>query len=127
MYFTITSRIVILIGILIYFWIVLRLIRSRALDLKYTLLWILSGVVVLVIDIFPQAFEVVLGLLGIRTYMYGAILLGMAFLAMILMSITSIVSKQKQRIKTLIQQNALLEKRVRDIEEKLSDQATEQN
>ena len=124
MYFTLTSRIAILIGVLVYFWIVVKLIRSRALDLKYTLLWILSGVVVLVIDAFPQTFEIILGLLGIRTYMYGAILLGMAFLAMILMSITSIVSKQKQRIKTLIQQNALLEKRVRDMEEKLSDGRT---
>ena len=124
MYFTLTSRTVILIGVLVYFWIVIKLIRSRALDLKYTLLWILSGVVVLVIDAFPQTFEIILGLLGIRTYMYGAILLGMAFLAMILMSITSIVSKQKQRIKTLIQQNALLEKRVRDMEEKLSDGRT---
>lgn len=117
MYFTLTSRIVILIGVIIFFGIIIKLIQKNSLDLKYTLLWFVSGLVILIIDAFPQLFEVVMSLLGIRTYMYGVIMLGMAFLTMILMAITSIVSKQKQRIKTLIQQNALLEKRIRDLEQ----------
>lgn len=116
MYFTLTSRIVILIGVIIFFGIIIRLIKKNSLDLKYTLLWIASGIIILIIDAFPQLFEIVMSLLGIRTYMYGVIMLGMGFLAMILMAITSIVSKQKQRIKTLIQQNALLEKRIRELE-----------
>ncbi|WP_248405315.1 DUF2304 domain-containing protein [Butyrivibrio fibrisolvens] len=121
MYFTITSRIVILIGVIIFFGIIIKLIQKNSLDLKYTLLWFASGIIILIIDAFPQLFEVVMSLLGIRTYMYGVIMLGMAFLTMILMAITSIVSKQKQRIKTLIQQNALLEKRIRDLEQGASE------
>ncbi len=117
MYFTLTSRMVILIGVIIFFGIIIKLIQKNSLDLKYTLLWFASGIIILIIDAFPQLFEVVMSLLGIRTYMYGVIMLGMAFLTMILMAITSIVSKQKQRIKTLIQQNALLEKRIRDLEQ----------
>ena len=121
MYFTLTSRIVILIGVIIFFGIIIKLIQKNSLDLKYTLLWFASGIIILIIDAFPQLFEVVMSLLGIRTYMYGVIMLGMAFLTMILMAITSIVSKQKQRIKTLIQQNALLEKRIRDLEQGASE------
>jgi type II secretory pathway component PulJ len=41
----------------------------------------------------------------------------LGFVVIILLSLTSIVSKQNERIKTLVQANTLLEKRIRELEE----------
>ena len=49
--------------------------------------------------------------------MNGLFIIGIGFIVMILMAITSIVSKQNKKIRTLIQDNAILEKRVRELEE----------
>jgi hypothetical protein len=45
--------------------------------------------------------------------------MGVAFIIMIIMSLTSIVSKQSNKIRNLVQYTALLEKRIRDIEQSI--------
>ena len=51
--------------------------------------------------------------------MNGLFALSVFFIIIILMSLTSIVSKQTEKIRTLTQENALLEERIRKLEEKL--------
>ena len=66
--------------------------------------------------IFPELLSRIIKIFGIQSNMNGLYLFCIAFMMMILMSITSIVSKQNKKIRTLIQENALLEKRIRDLE-----------
>lgn len=103
-------------GILIYFYILFYLIKKKSLNLKYTLLWILSGLVMLVIAIFPKVMISVTRILGIIDVTNGLFALMIFFILIILMSITGIVSKMKEKNKQLVQQCALLEKRVRELE-----------
>lgn len=56
-------------------------------------------------------------LLGINSNMNGLYVVSIAFIAMITMSLTSIVSKQTEKIKNLTQSIAKMEKRIRDLEE----------
>ena len=46
-------------------------------------------------------------------------LLGIGFVIILVMSLTAIVSHQTERIRTLAQDNAMLEKRIRDLEKKI--------
>jgi predicted PurR-regulated permease PerM len=56
--------------------------------------------------------------LGIVDMMNGLFVLCIAFIIMILMSITSIVSGQAEKIKNLTQTISKMEKRIRELEER---------
>ena len=117
---TSTLRIVLIVVILLYFWIILRLLKRRSLALKYTLLWLLMGIVMAVFVIFPTLLSVMGHAVGIVDNMNALFTAAIGFAFCILMAMTSIVSKQSSRIKRLIQENALLEKRIRELENKIS-------
>lgn len=105
-----------IIGMLIYFYILFYLIKKKSLNLKYTLLWIFSGLIMLIILIFPNIMISITKFLGIVDTTNGLFALIIFFILIILMSITGIVSKMKEKNKQLVQQCALLEKRVRELE-----------
>lgn len=110
-------RIAILIGIVVYFFILIMLLRQKRLNLKYTLLWLFSGLMMLVLSVFPQLLSGITNLLGIQLQS-NALFAILFFCGMIiLMSLTSIISRQNESIKQLVQHMALLEKRVREAEE----------
>ena len=70
-----------------------------------------------VLVIAPGLLDLVAGLLGIATPMNALFAIAIGFIIIILMSLTAIVSKQTERIKNLAQENAMLEKRLREQEE----------
>lgn len=112
-----TLRVVLIIGVIIYFVIVLMFLKNKALALRYTLLWLAAGVVLGIMVIWPKTLVGFVHLLGISSNMNGLFILSIAFLVMILMSITSIVSKQADKIKNLTQTIAKMEKRIRELED----------
>ena len=113
-----TLRITLIAGIIFYFILIFIFLKYKALSLKYTLLWILAGLVMLFFVFFPQVLYMIIGLLGIQSGMNGLFLICIGFIVIILMSLTSIVSGQRNKIKTLTQEMAVLEKRLRELEEK---------
>ena len=112
-----TLRTTLIIAVLIYFIVILKFLKDKALSLKYTLLWIFSGLIMGAFVIFPKLLLKIVGLVGIQSNMNGLFIFAIAFCMMILMSITSIVSRQNKKIRTLVQENAILEKRVRELEQ----------
>lgn len=111
-------RIAILIALFFYFFILIMLLRQKRLALKYTLLWLFSGLLMLILSIFPQLLCGVTRLLGIQLQSNALFALLFFCGMIILMSMTSIISKQNEAIKQLVQYTAQLEKRVRDMEQK---------
>ena len=114
-----TLRVVLIIGIVMYFGVVIKLLKEKKLMLKYSLLWLFMGVVLAILVIFPELLFVISNLIGIVDSMNGLFSFAIAFMLMLLLAITSIVSKQSERIKNLIQDNAMLEKRIRELETQL--------
>lgn len=114
----ITLRIVLSIGVISYFVIILMFLKKKALALKYTLLWLAAGLVLGIMVVWPETLTVFIHMLGITGNMNGLFVLCIAFLIMILMSITSIVSKQSENIKKLTQTISKMEKRIRELEER---------
>ena len=114
---SITLRIFILIGIIFYFVLIFHFLRKKELALKYTLLWMAAGVIMLFFDLFPTLLTFMVHLFGIELPVNGIFAICIFFLIILLMSITSIVSKQTERIRTLTQYTATLEKRIRQLEE----------
>lgn len=110
-------RLSLIIAVVCYFIIVLYLLKKKAISLKYTLLWLAAGVVMAVLVIWPELLTALIGLIGIQSSMNGLFLMGLAAVIAILMSLTSIVSKQNEKIRSLTQTVAMMEKRVRELEE----------
>ncbi len=106
-----------IIAVLCYFILILLFLKRRALELKYTLLWLLAGVVMGAFVIFPKLLSLLTKMLGIESTMNGLYVLCIGFIIIILMALTSIVSRQSIKIRALIQENAMLEKRMREIED----------
>ena len=111
--------ITLLVGLLVYFFIILMLLKYKEISLKYTLLCLLSGLLLVLLVIFPSILTWLSNVLGFQSNMNGLMVMGVAFIIMIIMSLTSIVSKQSNKIRNLVQYTALLEKRIRDIEQSI--------
>lgn len=116
-----TLRCILIVGIVIYFFVVYRLLKNKRLSLKYSLLWLFMGCMMALFVLFPKLLEILTGILGIVNQMNGLFTVAIAFAFILLMAITSIVSKQSNSIKELVQNNALLEKRIRELESKESE------
>ncbi len=109
--------IALILAIAVFFIAVLWLLKNRRLALKYTLLWFLTGFILLLLVIFPNLMSFAASLVGIKSRMNALYIFLIAFLILLVFSLTSIVSRQTDRIRDLAQSQAILEKRVRELEE----------
>ena len=99
-----------------YFILILIFLKRKSLELKYTLLWLFAGLFMGLAVAFPNILEYLTKVLGMQSIMNGLYVVCIGFIIIILMALTSIVSKQTMKIRTLIQEIGMLEKRVRELE-----------
>lgn len=111
-----TLFIFMIIAELLFFSLIVLFIKKKRLALRYAFMWIFGGLIMVVFTIFPQLFISLIKTSGVTSVMNGLFALLFFFVMIILMSLTSIVSKQDDTIRKLIQDNAILEKRIRDLE-----------
>lgn len=111
-----TLRITLIAAVICYFIIILYFLKQRALNLKYTLLWLLAGAVMGILVIVPELLTAIIHLFGIQDNMNGLFIFCIGFIIMILLSLTSIASRQNRKIRTLTQELAILDKRLRELE-----------
>lgn len=104
-------------AVICYFILILHYLKKKMLELKYTLLWLVAGVVMAVMIFFPETLLWFVRLLGVESNMNGLYVLCFAFIIVILMMLTAIVSRQQMKIRILLQENSILEKRIRELEE----------
>lgn len=116
-----TLRISLIIIVICYFVFILYFLKKKAISLKYTLLWLVAGLVMGIMVIWPQSLTMVIKIIGIESNMNGLFVLSIGFLVAIAMSLTSIVSRQSEKIRSLVQTIAMLEKRIRDLENEKTD------
>lgn len=109
-------RIVLIAAVICYFIIILYFLKQRALNLKYTLLWLLAGAVMGILVIVPELLTAIIHIFGIQDNMNGLFIFCIGFIIMILLSLTSIASRQNRKIRTLTQELAILDKRLRELE-----------
>ena len=99
-----------------YFIVILYFLKQKALNLKYTLLWLVAGAVMGILVVVPELLTRTIRLFGIQDNMNGLFLFCIGFIVLILLSLTSIASRQNRKLRTLTQELAILDKRVRDLE-----------
>jgi hypothetical protein len=93
--------------------VVLELIRGRRLKERYALLWLLTGIVLLVLSAWRGGLQTIAGWMGVSTYP-PAILFAVAtlFVIVVLLYYSTVLSKLADQSTLLAQQVALLEERL---------------
>ena len=115
------------IAVVCYFIVILYYLKRKMLELKYTLIWLVAGVIMGIMVYFPELLVWFVRILGIESNMNGLYILCIAFIMMILMTLTSIVSRQQLKIRILIQEISILEKRIRELEGQLESEKGQEN
>lgn len=100
----------------LYFLMVFLLLKRKSLNLKYTLLWLFSGVVMLVLAAFPRLLDWFAALVGVYDPTNALFAFMFFCVIVILMSLTAIVSKLNEKSTRVIQNMALMERRIRELE-----------
>lgn len=109
----ICAIVLVLVFLVVMFW----LLRRGQLAMKYSLLWIFSGIIMLVLAVFPGVLDSFAKLIGVYSSV-NALFAVMLFCGLALMiSFTVIVSRDKREIVRLTQEISILEKRIRNLEQ----------
>lgn len=94
-----------------------NLVAHGRMQIKYSLVWILLAIIILVLAIFPQIVYWLSGLLGFVMPSNFVFSFGLAFLLITSVSLSVIVSWQAHHIRLLIQEVSLLKKQVNKTED----------
>jgi hypothetical protein len=93
--------------------VILELVRGRRLKERYALLWLATGVVLLVLSIWRDGLNTIAGWAGVTSYP-PAVLFAVAtlFILLVLLHYSTVISKLTDENVDLAQRIALLEERV---------------
>jgi hypothetical protein len=106
------------IGALVILGVVFELIRRKQLRERYALIWLLTGVVLLVLALWRNGLNTLAGWVGVKTYPPSVIFAAILFFVLVLLLHFSIVlSRLTDQNTTLAQRLALLETEAREREQ----------
>ena len=115
---SLSLRIFALVLVILYFIVIFVLVKRNRLLLRYSLLWFFAGAVMLIIVIWPGLLFWGAGLLNIEVPANGLFGICIILGIILMISFTVVISDFSSRIKTLVQNQALLEARIRELENK---------
>lgn len=103
----------IIVGILLLA-IVIIILRKKQMPVKYSLAWMFSSLLILLIAVIPKVFEWISNKIGFITMSNMVIGLFIFILLMITIILTVIVSNQRDKITLLIQEVSMLKERTKN-------------
>jgi hypothetical protein len=98
--------------------IVIELIRTRKLRERYALLWLATAGVIIVFAVWRSGLHNLSRALGIAYPPNALFVLAMLFVLVLLLHFSTVISKLTDRTTHLTQRLALLEERLREVEDK---------
>ena len=117
-------QIVAVIAVILFFVILILLLRKNRMELRYALLWFFCGVIMLALAVFPRLLDLFAGLVGIYSSVNALFAMTLFFALLLILSLTSIVSREKQEIVRLIKELSVLENRTEKLESELKKKNT---
>ncbi len=106
---------VLIIGSVCFFLFIVNMVRTKKLELKYALTWLLTSVSFVVMSIFPDALYFVAEVLQIELPVNALFLCVIFLLLLMVFALTVAVSRQASRIKKLVQEIGLLKGEMQEL------------
>lgn len=92
-------------GLFIY---IFNMVRIKRLELRYALTWILTSFSFIILSVFPKVLKFVSGVLHIKEPVNTLFLSIIFFLIIIIFTLTLALSRNANRVKTLIQEIGII-------------------
>ena len=108
-------QIILIVGTLGLIVFIVNKVRKRALELRYTLLWLFASGVLFLLACFPGIVDALSGLLHIQESVNTIFLLTIFFMILIILSLTSALSKKTGSINTLTQEVGLMKLEIKNL------------
>ena len=115
-----TLRLDLFLGAAVFLAAILWLLKKGRLTVRYSIIWRMAGGALLLFAAFPYIVLVLRDWLNMEMPVNVVFTLVLAFVLLLLLSLSTIVSGFAEKLKRLAQENALLEKRVRELEQALA-------
>ncbi len=115
-------QIALIIGAFIYLVIIFSLLKKQKISVRYALPWLASGLVMLLFACFPYLAKILRAITGVEVVSNLVFIIIIAFMLLIVLNLSAAVTDLSERAKRLTQTNALLEERVRRLENSAADQ-----
>jgi hypothetical protein len=97
--------------------VVFELIRSRRLREQYALLWLATGIVLVILSAWRGGLNTIAGWLGVRGYPPAVLFaVGLMFVILVLLHYSTVISRLADQNVVLAQKLALLETKLRERE-----------
>jgi hypothetical protein len=97
---------------------VFELIRSRRLRERYALLWVATGIVLVVLSAWRGGLNTIASWLGVRSYPPAVLFaIGLLFVILVLLHYSTVISRLTDQNVVLAQRLALLETRLQESEQ----------
>lgn len=97
---------------------ILNLVRKNKLDEKYSILWLIFGLAILVLSIFPEIIIYIANLLNVFYPPTLLLLLAILVIGVYIVHITMVITKQNKMIIKLTQELAILSHECKEKNEK---------
>lgn len=110
-----------IIGTVVLFGLIIDLIRRDKIEVKYAIIWLAFSLVMILFSLFPQIVLILGDITRVIDPVNFVFLTQIIFILLILLSVSAVISGFSKKIKRLAQSNAILEKRVRRLEEKIDE------
>lgn len=110
-------QLVSVLGSLVLLLLILELIRRKKLAEEYSLLWIATGTVLLLLSLWRGLLDLLAGLVGIFYPPSALFLVGLIFILLLILHFSVIVSRLSRKNRELAQDVALLRRRIEEAEE----------
>ena len=114
-------RVLLILGAVALFGMIVWLIKHKKIEVKYSIIWLAFSATMILFAIFPYLVLVLGDISGVANPVNFIFMTLFVFILLILLSVSAVISGFSTKIKRLAQANALLEKRVRELEKKLEE------
>ena len=112
-------RILLILGAIALFGMIVWLIKNKKIEVKYSIIWLAFSATMILFAVFPYLVLVLGDISGVANPVNFIFMTLFVFILLILLSVSAVISGFSTKIKRLAQANALLEKRVRELEKKI--------
>ena len=110
-----------IIGAAILLAVIFSLLKRGLMSVKYSLLWLLLAVCLVIAAAVPYTVFVLRDMLDIQMPVNLIFLLMFCFVLVVLLSLSVAITQLAEKCKRLTQANAIMEKRLRDLEDMVKD------
>jgi len=91
---------------------IVLLVKRRTLHLKYALIWLAVGSIILILTAFPSTLYSAADMLNVESPTNMLFFMGFIFSLAIILSLTIALSRVSERVKSLAQDQAILKEKV---------------